>query len=173
MWTRCIIALGSNLGDKRTNLNYALDRLEETSHIRVETRSSYRETDPVGYVDQPRFLNAAALLSTRLSPVDLLGAMQKIEADMGRQRTVIWGPRTIDLDLLFYGDSVVNTLELVLPHPGIQERLFVLDPLVEIASEWIHPVYKKSVYELRQELIAWIIRHHGNRSADYADYRRL
>ena len=146
------IALGSNLpsafGDRAANLQEALRRLEALG--RVTAVSSFHDTDPVGYEDQPRFLNAAALLETELSPLDLLQGLLAIEHAMGRDRENAppKGPRVIDLDLLLFGDVVLQTHELTLPHPAMHERRFVLAPLAEIAPEMRHPKLQRSIAEL-------------------------
>lgn len=112
-------------------------------------RSSTYETEPQDYLDQPRFLNMAVEVETDLSPRELLALIQEIEAGLERQRTIPKGPRTIDLDILFYGDVVMATEDLEIPHPRIAQRQFVLDPLNEIAPELRHPVTGKTVSELR------------------------
>jgi 2-amino-4-hydroxy-6-hydroxymethyldihydropteridine diphosphokinase len=145
------LSLGSNLGDRAALLNEALDRLE-TAGIRVVRRSSIHETEPQDYLDQPRFLNMAIEVETDLTPRELLAAIQKIETEMGRQRTIPKGPRTIDIDILFYANQVIATPALEIPHPRLTERNFVLDPLQEIAPDLRHPVTGKTVRELRAAL---------------------
>lgn len=148
------VALGSNLpspfGDRTANLKEAVRRLEALG--RVIAVSSFHDTDPVGYEDQPRFLNAAALLETELLPFDLLRGLLAIEHAMGRDRENAppKGPRVIDLDLLLFGDVVLQTSELTLPHPAMHERRFVLAPLAEIAPEMQHPVLHSSIARLLQ-----------------------
>jgi len=129
------IALGANLGDREGNLMEALERLDDTSGIQVLRVSNLYETEPVGYVDQPMFLNMAAVVSTSLSPHALLAEMQRIEKELGRVRHIHWGPRTVDLDLLWMEGRRLDTPELVLPHPRMQERSFVLRPLSDIVFE--------------------------------------
>jgi 2-amino-4-hydroxy-6-hydroxymethyldihydropteridine diphosphokinase len=127
------IGLGSNLGDREATIRSALERLDGQDEIEVARVSSLRETDPVGYADQPRFLNGVAELVTRLSPRELLERMLAVERDLGRRRDgPRFGPRTIDLDLLLYGDAVVDEPGLEIPHPRIAERSFVLEPLAEL-----------------------------------------
>jgi 2-amino-4-hydroxy-6-hydroxymethyldihydropteridine diphosphokinase len=130
--TVAYIGLGSNLGDREGNLRAALARLADLGEVRA---SSFRETDPVGVTQQPKFLNAAAELSTDLPARQLLDALLTIERDLGRARAreERWGPRTLDLDLLLYGDAVIDEPGLTVPHPRLAERLFVLEPLQELA----------------------------------------
>lgn len=148
------IALGSNLaspfGDREANLREVVRRLGELG--KVKAVSSFYDTEPVGYQDQPRFLNGAVVLETSLAPLELMRALLEIEQAMGRARTIVNGPRVIDLDLLLYGDRVMNTAELTLPHPEMQERRFVLAPLHEIAGEWTHPVLGLTVREMLARL---------------------
>ena len=131
--TRAYIGLGSNLGDRRAQLEEALRRLGDDPAISVVAVSSYRDTAPVGVVDQPRFLNAAAALETTLGPRGLLDLLLAVERDLGRDRSgERWGPRTVDLDLLLYGDVSLDEPGLTVPHPRLHERRFVLEPLVEL-----------------------------------------
>jgi len=146
------IALGSNLdspvGDREANLREAIKRLKALGEVRAV--SSFYDTEPVGYVAQPRFLNGALLLETDLGPAELMRALLAVERAMGRDRTgtVAKGPRVIDLDLLLYGDTVVNTEDLTLPHPAMAEREFVLRPLAEIAPAMRHPLLGLTVREM-------------------------
>ena len=144
------IALGSNLnsewGERRGNLLEAVHRLEQLGD--VTEVSSFFDTEPVGYLDQPRFLNAALLLRTELGPLEVLRELLTIEHAMGRERVIDKGPRVIDLDLLLYDQMVMDTAELTLPHPALHERQFVLEPLAEIAPGMVHPVTRKTVAEL-------------------------
>ncbi|MCZ8523673.1 MULTISPECIES: 2-amino-4-hydroxy-6-hydroxymethyldihydropteridine diphosphokinase [Paenibacillus] len=126
------IGLGSNLGDREQYLREALRMLEGHPEIRILGWSSFYETEPVGYVDQSPFLNMVAALGTTLSPDDLFAQMLGAEQHLGRKREVRWGPRTIDLDLLLYGSRIQEDPRLILPHPRMLERAFVLVPLIEV-----------------------------------------
>lgn len=130
--TVVVIALGSNLGDRAANLRHAVDRLV-ANNITVTGRSSIWETPPVP-ADQPEFLNAVVVAETELAPLDLLHALKTIEYDLGRRPGRRWGPRPIDLDILFYGDEAIDGPDLTVPHPRIAERAFVLAPLAEVVS---------------------------------------
>jgi 2-amino-4-hydroxy-6-hydroxymethyldihydropteridine diphosphokinase len=140
------IALGSNLGDRHGVLRQAIARLSTQLHdLRV---SSSHETDPVGVGDQPRFLNAAATARTAMSARALLELLLGIERELGRSRPHQGAPRTLDLDLILYGDAVIDESGLVVPHPRFRERLFVLAPLAEVAAAWRDPVTGLTVGEL-------------------------
>jgi 2-amino-4-hydroxy-6-hydroxymethyldihydropteridine diphosphokinase len=141
------LGLGSNLGQREANLREAVERLEAAG-IRLARRSSLYETEPLELRDQPWFLNAVVEVETDLFPRQLLGCIQNIEREMGRQRVTPKGPRNIDIDLLFYGRSVIDTPELQTPHPRIAERRFVLEPLSEIAPDLRHPVNGKTAHEM-------------------------
>lgn len=144
------LSLGSNVGDRAANLRDAIERLRTIGAIvRV---SSWYETEPVGLREQPWFLNGALELQTALAPLDLIKAMLNIERAMGRERNQLKGPRNIDLDLLLYDDEKINTPELTVPHPAMQERRFVLAPLVEIAPGAMHPVLCKTAFQLLEML---------------------
>ena len=132
--TRAYIGLGANLGDREETIRRAVERLRGEQGIEIVAISSLRETEPVGYADQPRFLNGALAVDTGLSPRDLLARLLAVERELGRVRQagLRYGPRTIDLDLLLYGDRVVSEPELTVPHPRLEERRFVLEPLYEL-----------------------------------------
>ena len=132
---RIFVALGSNLGEREENLRAALNRLGELPGTVVVRVSTFRETAPWGVTEQPAFLNAVAELRSTLEPEALLAAAKAIERDLGRTPTYRWGPRLIDIDLLLYGERRMQTETLTLPHPGLLERDFVREPLVEIAPE--------------------------------------
>jgi len=137
---RVYVALGSNLGDREQMLRRALAELAAEPGIELVACSSFRETDPVGYLDQPRFLNAAAVLDTELPARDLLGRLLDVERGLGRTRAgPPLGPRTIDLDLLLYGDETIAEPGLQVPHPRLHERTFVLEPLAELEPDLIVP----------------------------------
>jgi len=134
MTTRAYIGLGSNLGDPAAQVRRALDALVSLPDSRLQSHSSLYRSAPLGPADQPDYVNAVAALDTDLDPHTLLHALQAIEAAQGRVRgDQRWGPRTLDLDLLLYGDAVINDAELAVPHPGLPARAFVLYPLMEIA----------------------------------------
>ena len=140
------VGLGSNLGDRMTMLQMAVRRLEPLG--RVTEVSSLYETEPVGYLEQPPFLNAVVALDTALAPADLMDGLLGIERDLGRMRSFQNAPRTLDLDLLLVDDMILDTTELTLPHPRLLERAFVLVPLVELAPEMAHPVSGQSMREI-------------------------
>jgi len=144
------LSLGSNVGDRKTNLDSAIERLGGVS--RVVSVSSYYETEPVELRQQPWFLNCAVKLETELMPRQLLARVLDIEQEMGRKRVQAKGPRVIDIDILLFGSSVVEAKGLTIPHPELHQRRFVLEPLAEIAAEVRHPVTKRSVRELRDAL---------------------
>ena len=137
--TRAYVGLGSNLGDREARLRAALDLLAASREVSVTATSSFRETEPVGYIDQPNFLNAAAAVETTLTAPELLEELLAIERKLGRERGVRFGPRTIDLDLLLYGDEIVVTPALQIPHPRLHERRFALEPLLELDPALVVP----------------------------------
>ena len=144
------ISLGSNLGDRLGYLYQALDLMKQQLHF--EQASFLYETDPVGVTDQNLFLNIVTKWTTEYSPQDLLEIFEKIMKDMGRMRTEKWGPRIIDIDILLYDDLVITTDTLIVPHPRMHERSFVLVPLCDIDPKLVHPLLRKSMQTLLQEL---------------------
>lgn len=146
------IGLGSNMGDRKENLDAAVTMLRAADGVEVSVLSAYIVTAPVGYTRQPDFLNAAAEIKTTLSPHELLALCLNIEKELKRERILRWGPRTIDLDVLLYGNFVVNDSDLILPHPRMHEREFVMGPLNEIAPHAYHPVLKQTAGEIYEYL---------------------
>lgn len=145
------IALGSNLGDSRATLENALKTLNLMSGITVKSHSNWYKTAPIG-PSQPDYLNGCALLEVELTPQELLTTLNTIEDQFGRVRQERWGPRTLDLDIILYGDLILETPELQIPHPRMTERAFVLVPLAEIAPEWIEPVSGQTISELLEKV---------------------
>lgn len=150
-WTKVYLSVGSNMGDKKENIAKAVMALREDKRIRKVLESPLIRTEPYGYTEQDDFLNGAIALETMYQPEELLARIHEIEAAGHRERRIRWGPRTIDLDILLYGDSLVQTEELVIPHREMHLRDFVLEPLVQIAPWAVHPVFHKTVSELYQE----------------------
>jgi 2-amino-4-hydroxy-6-hydroxymethyldihydropteridine diphosphokinase len=144
------LSLGANIGDRGKNLREAISRLQTTEKVVVI--SSFYETEPVDVARQSWFLNCVVSVETNRSPQQLMELLLHIEQEMGRRRLEAKGPRSIDIDILLFGDAVINSPELTVPHPAIQRRRFVLEPLAEIASNARHPVLKKTVRELLAEL---------------------
>jgi len=150
------LALGGNLGDRLANLREALKALEPRLHVLAE--SAVYETPPWGFTDQPAFLNMAVKARTRLRPRGLLRYLKDLEGRLGREESFRYGPRKIDLDILFYDDLVLNEESLVIPHPRMQERAFVLVPLADVGAEVVHPVLGRTVRELLADVDASGIR---------------
>jgi len=149
-WHNAFLSVGSNLGDKEKNIREAIEMLNDNT-TRVKKVSGLITTKPVGYLDQDDFLNGCIEVVTLKSPHELLKQIQSIEANLKRERKIRWGPRTIDLDIVLYDQEIVFSDDLVIPHPRMHERLFVLEPLEEIAPYLIHPVFNKSIAQLRLE----------------------
>jgi 2-amino-4-hydroxy-6-hydroxymethyldihydropteridine diphosphokinase len=150
--TKTYLSLGSNLGDRAANLRTAISKLPSLGA--VTNCSSFYQSEPVEFTNQPEFLNCAAELETNLTPEQILDAILNIEREMGRDRTTQQpkGPRIIDIDLLLAGDAVINTPQLAVPHPAMQNRRFVLQPLAEIAPEVKHPLLHQTMQELLHQL---------------------
>lgn len=150
MATLSYLSLGSNVGEREKHLYHALAHLK--AHGRVVSVSSLYETEPVEFTHQPWFLNCAVAFETKATPEHLMASILRIEQEMGRQRIENKGPRTVDIDILLFGDAVLQTPALTLPHPAMHERRFVLQPLAEIAPEARDPVLKKTIRELLEGL---------------------
>ena len=144
------LSLGSNIGDRAAHLRQAIEDLRALGDVTAV--SSLYETEPVEFTRQAWFLNCAVALETDKLPKQLLAGVLRIEREMGRRRTVAKGPRIIDIDVLLFGSSVIDAPQLTVPHPAMHERRFVLEPLAEIAPEVRHPVFKKTVKEMRDAL---------------------
>lgn len=144
------LALGSNLGDRAANLRLAVSSLLQKAEL-VAVSSIY-ETKPVGFLEQPLFLNAACLIRTSMEPLEILDWLKGIESSIGPRAPLHNGPRAADIDILLYGDLVLDTPRLTIPHPRLAERAFVLVPLAEIAPDLLHPVLKMKVADLLREL---------------------
>lgn len=149
---RAYIGLGSNMGDTRGYINGAIKKLDENRFCRVVRVSDLIVTKPYGVVEQDDFLNGALLLETLLEPEELLDLIHEIESEAGRERKIHWGPRTLDLDILFYDDIVLDTTDLTIPHPEIAKRDFVLRPMAQIAGHLRHPLNHKRIDEMLSEL---------------------
>ncbi len=146
------IGFGSNIGDRLAHIQNAIHALSKTDGITPQTISSLYKTDPVGYEEQAQFLNGVAAIQTSLSPLSLLHTLKDIETTIGRKHRIRWGPREIDLDILIYGDLCVQTEKLVVPHPEMHLRGFVLVPLAELAPDLVHPVFQVSIQTLLNRL---------------------
>lgn len=148
MTVRAYLGLGSNMGDRADNLRQAIRGLHEQPGIRVVGVSAVYETDPVGYVEQDAFLNMAVAVETQRTAEQLLETALSVEKKLGRVRTIRWGPRTIDIDLLLYGNDTIRQEKLIIPHPAMAERAFVLIPLRDVWEGGPLPVYNQSVDQL-------------------------
>lgn len=151
-WHTTYISIGSNIGDRTGYLNGAIKDIAQNPLCRVMAISEYINTEPVGNVIQDDFLNACICVETLYSPYELLDMLHSIEDKAGRKRTIKWGPRTLDLDIVLFDDLILSDGTLTIPHAEMQNRFFVLEPLVEIAPYTVHPVYKCTVSELLQRL---------------------
>ena len=142
------LGLGSNIGDKVANCLLALQEISISDYNHIQAVSSFYKTEPIGYQEQDWFINCVVKVSTALPPRTLHSFLQEIEKHMGRQRTLRMGPRIIDLDILFYGNEVVDEVDLIIPHPHLHERRFVLVPLAELAPDLLHPLLQTTVKDL-------------------------
>ena len=146
------IGFGSNIGDRLVHIQNAIHALSKTEGIALQKISSVYKTDPIGYEAQAQFLNGVAAIQTSVPPLSLLHTLKDIETTIGRQHRIRWGPREIDLDILIYGDLCFQTEKLVIPHPEMHHRRFVLAPLAEIALDLVHPVFQETVHTLLERL---------------------
>lgn len=151
-WHTVYLACGSNMGEKEAYIRKGIEELAGTEGIRLVQVSKLIETEPYGVTDQDMFLNGCMEIKTLLTPEELLACLHQIEKNAGRERKLHWGPRTLDLDIIFYDDLILHTKELTIPHMDMQNRSFVLEPLSEIAPYMVHPIYHKMVMELKEQL---------------------
>ena len=149
---RVFIGLGTNMGDRESNLREAVTELRAMPENEIVSISSVYETDPVGYLDQGKFLNLVVCMNTKLTAQSLLNACMEIEQVLGRKREIRWGPRTIDLDILLYNQENIVTKNLIVPHPRMLERAFVIIPLVEIDKDIVLPNMEKPLREVMEDL---------------------
>jgi 2-amino-4-hydroxy-6-hydroxymethyldihydropteridine diphosphokinase len=146
------IGIGSNLGSAKENCERAIEHLKNTKCIRLLAKSSFYTTAPIGVTEQNWFVNAVVKISTTCNPQELLDGLINIEKEMGRKPRKKWGPREIDLDILFYDQQILSTDSLKVPHPELPHRRFVLEPLNELAPDWPHPQLNKTIHQLLAEL---------------------
>lgn len=151
-WHTAYLSLGTNMGDKKKNLLEAIEKIGKLENTKVTSQSTILETEPFGYIEQDMFLNTCIEIKTLFTPQELLEKLLSIELEMGRVRTIKWGPRIIDIDILFFDDEIIQDKNLAVPHPWISERMFVLEPLCEIAPNLIHPLERKPVATLKRIL---------------------
>lgn len=151
-WEKVAISMGSNIEPKERYLTEAMEKLLQNPAIRNLEVSSYQVTKPYGYLEQEDFLNGVAVFETILSPQDLLALLQDLEQEAHRKRELRWGPRTLDLDILLYGECCVSTKNLTIPHIDMKNRAFVLEPLSSIAPGMVHPIYHKTIQDMWQQL---------------------
>ena len=151
-WHTAYISIGSNVGDKKKNIEESIERINNIKEIRVSKISKLIQTAPWGLQEQAEFVNGAIEIETTLSPKELIRTLLKIELEMKRERILRWGPRIIDLDVIFYDDLISSDEEIILPHPRMEERSFVLEPLNEIAPYMLHPIRNKRVFELLSDI---------------------
>lgn len=151
-WHKAYLSIGSNMGDKEGHLDFAIDQLNALPDTKVTAVSDFIVTEPYGGVEQDDFLNGALEIETLKTPEELLETALGIEKETGRERLIHWGPRTLDIDILFYDDEIIMTENLKVPHVEIPKRQFVLEPLSAIAPYYMHPVYHKSVVQMLEAL---------------------
>jgi 2-amino-4-hydroxy-6-hydroxymethyldihydropteridine diphosphokinase len=146
------VGLGSNLGNRKKYLVSAITRIDSCREICVVNKSSFYETKPVGGPPQPDYVNCVIELDTEIEPQSLLEEFKGIELELGRKPGTRWGPRVIDIDILLYGNKVINDSNLKIPHESMHKRIFVLEPLCEISPDFKHPVLRKTIFELLKDL---------------------
>lgn len=151
-WNISYLSLGSNMGNKKENLEKAIEKISELEDVFVISEAVIIETEPFGYTEQDNFLNTCIGIKTLLTARELLEKLLKIELDMGRERKIKWGPRIIDLDIIFFNKDIFEEDDLIIPHPYMEYREFVLNPLNEIAANFVHPLLLKRVSTLKKEL---------------------
>lgn len=151
-WHEVYLSIGSNMGDKEANLQFAVEQLRKAEDIEVTAISDFLITEPYGYTEQDEFLNGCLKIRTLKTPHELLHFIHEIEQKAGRVRKIHWGPRTLDLDILFYDKLILEEDDLIIPHKEMEKRRFVLEPLVQIAPNFIHPLLKMSMEKLYANL---------------------
>ncbi|WP_291569173.1 MULTISPECIES: 2-amino-4-hydroxy-6-hydroxymethyldihydropteridine diphosphokinase [unclassified Clostridium] len=152
-WHKAYIAVGSNLGDKEKNIKDALEIINNSKHTKINKIANYYNTEPVGYTDQDEFLNTAIEVKTLLTPQNLMKFLLDVEKSLKRERIIKYGPRTLDLDVIFYDDLINSDEEIIIPHPRMEERLFVLNPLCDIAPYKLHPILNKRIIDIRESIL--------------------
>ena len=151
-WHTAVISVGSNMGDSKMYIESAVETLEKSNYIKNIKQSDLIVTKPYGYTNQDDFLNGIIVCETLYSPHGLLEFLHSIENGAGRRRKIHWGPRTLDLDIIFYDDCILSDEDLIIPHPDMQNRLFVLEPAVQVAPYYRHPVFNLTVKQLLEKI---------------------
>lgn len=151
-WSKVYIAAGSNLGDKEETLKEAIDKIDKRKDCVVTKVSNFYTTDPVGYEDQDQFVNCVFEIDTLQTPSELMDTLLEVEKDFKRERIIRWGPRTLDLDIIFYDDIISYDEHILIPHPRAHERQFVMKPMCDINPYYVHPIYRKRVMDISSEL---------------------
>jgi len=151
-WHTTYIGIGANMGDKEKNIKGAIEFIDNSPHCKIVKTSKYYQTKPVGYLEQEDFLNCAIEVKTLLNPLELVRFLLSIEKKFKRERVIRWGPRTLDLDVLLYDNITSSLEEIILPHPRMHERMFVLEPLCDIAPYVIHPILNKPIIQIKASL---------------------
>ena len=151
-WHKAYLGVGTNMGHKQANVDEAIKLINASGNTKVTKISKMYETKPVGYLEQDDFLNCALEINTLLSPKELVRFLLEVEKGLKRERVIKWGPRTIDLDVLLYDNIISEDEEIIIPHPRMHERLFVMEPLCDIAANVIHPILMKRNYEIKEDI---------------------